>query len=201
MLTITMCVCSCMCVSMNIKEKIWHADMSFYYSVCVCVCVSFGCVLILTTKKGRLVSLVTLKLRRHRMTVSYPWRQGGTRQSRGAFRGWRGFKPFSVYCTTTHITIRHLIVWYQLRSFKFKQYLWSRYAFECRLLYYLLMFKYLCIEFPLQAYCGGWEIKTAWPTHMAASPLYSGVLAIWICLSVTMRGYGNKDLFTGPILE
>jgi len=37
---------------------------------------------------------------------------------------------------------------------------------------------------------------------MAASPLYSGVLAKgWSCCSVTMRGDGNKDLFTGPALE
>lgn len=37
---------------------------------------------------------------------------------------------------------------------------------------------------------------------MAASPLYSGALAkVWSCLAVTTRGYGNKDLFTGPAQE
>lgn len=48
-----------MCVSMNIKEKIRHADMSVYRSVFVCVCkhIDYG--------KGSLVSVLTLKLRRH----------------------------------------------------------------------------------------------------------------------------------------
>lgn len=64
------------------------------------------------------------------------------------------------------------------------------------------MFKYLCIEFPLQTFCGElfWEIKIAWLTRVAASILYSGVYD-WNYLSVTKRGYGNKDLFTGPTLE
>lgn len=66
------------------------------------------------------------------------------------------------------------------------------------------MFKYLNTEFPLKAYCRVTVMgkKTAWPTFMAAFPLYLEVLVkVWSCLTVTMRGYGNKGFFTGPGTE
>lgn len=52
--------------------------------------------------------------------------------------------------------------------------------FVCRMLYYTLMFKYLCIEFPLQAYCRG--------TVMGNKKCLADIHG---CLSIVLRGFGK----------
>lgn len=178
MLTITMCVCSCMCVSMNNKEKIRHADMSLFHCMCVCVCLS-GRVLIYRLREGAAGFLYRHRswdvIQRVLSAPFYPWRQGGTRQSAGALRGWgwRGFKPSSESCITTHITIKRSL----LHSFKFQLLLMK---FECWMVHNTLMFKCLCIEFPLQAYCGG--------TAMGNKNCLADIRG---CLSIVLQGFGK----------
>lgn len=161
------------------------------------------CALVNVSAEGRAGAFFS-KLRRHphsavsmELSLKTGWHQAKN-------RAFRRCKPSSAYCIPTHFTIKHLLGRCWRPHYAFFAHILKKIKSKTSILQCQLIFLHLLVVFSLWEFCRGAHLgnkNSSAKLHGSLSHILKGLAESWKCLSVTMRGCGNKELFAGPTLK
>lgn len=132
---------------------------------------------------------------------SYPWRQAGTRQRTGPSGDVSPPAPTAYLHTSQSNTC-----WgdADCPHYAFFAHILKKIKSKTSILQCQLIFLHLLVVFSLWEFCRGAHLgnkNSSAKLHGSLSHILKGLAESWKCLSVTMRGCGNKELFAGPTLK